>query len=196
MFSEALHTRQFWLLSTILLCFGLDRGIIVHIAPHVSDIGFSPSIAANVLAVSAAVSIVGRLVMGQVADMIGGRRSFIIAFILMPAAFLVILMSRELWTLYLFAVLFGFAWGGLAVLRFTAASELFGVRSLGAIMGIVEFFATAGSGITPIVAGWLFDIKGNYKLVFLVLAIVGTIGFFMSWLLKPLVPVSSEREAI
>jgi len=186
--SQALHTRQFWILCAILLCFGLNRGIMVHIAPHVSDIGYSLTAAANVMAVNAAVSIIGRLVMGQVADMIGGRRAFIISFILMPMAFLVIGIGRELWTFYLFAVLYGFAWGGLAVLRFSTAGELFGVSSLGAIMGIVEFFATAGSGITPIIAGHLFDINGNYDLTFLIFGIVGLIGFVLSWLITPVVP--------
>ena len=191
--SQALHTRQFWLLCAILLCFGLNRGIMVHIAPHVNDIGYSLTSAANVMAVNAAVSIIGRLVMGQVADMIGGRRAFIISFTLMPIAFLVIGMGRELWTLYLFAVLYGFAWGGLAVLRFSTAGELFGVGSLGAIMGIVEFFATAGSGITPIIAGHLFDINGNYDLTFLIFGIVGLIGFVLSWLITP-VKLSDNKK--
>ena len=191
--SQALLTRQFWLLCAILLCFGLNRGIMVHIAPHVNDIGYSLTSAANVMAVNAAVSIIGRLVMGQVADMIGGRRAFIISFTLMPIAFLVIGMGRELWTLYLFAVLYGFAWGGLAVLRFSTAGELFGVGSLGAIMGIVEFFATGGSGITPIIAGHLFDINGNYDLTFLIFGIVGLIGFVLSWLITP-VKLSDNKK--
>lgn len=185
LFPEAIRTRQFWILSGILLCFGLNRGIMVHIAPHVTDVGFSLTTAASVLAISAGVSIVSRLVMGHIADMIGGRRSLIITFIFMPAAFLVISASKEIWALYLFAILFGFAWGGIAVLRFSTAGELFGVTSLGAIMGIVELFATLGSGITPYVAGWLFDTMGSYLASFLVFAAIGMLGFVMSWFLKP-----------
>jgi len=192
--SQAIRTRHFWILSVILLCFGLNRGIMVHIAPHVTDIGFSLTTAASVLAANSGVSIIGRLVMGHVADMIGGRRSLIITFILMPAAFLVIAASKEIWALYLFAILFGFAWGGIAVLRFSIAGELFGVSSLGAIMGIVELFATVGSGITPYVAGWLFDMMGSYLLSFLIFAAIGMLGFVMSWFLKPVTKKSITPE--
>ncbi len=185
--SEALRTRQFWVLAVILLCFGLSRGILVHIAPHVTDIGFSLTTAGGVLAVSSGVSIAGRLIMGQLSDTIGGRRSLIIGFILLPVAFLTLLLGKEIWTLYLWAVLFGLAWGGIAVLRFSVAGELFGVGSLGAIMGIVEMFATVGTGITPTLAGWLFDITDRYQLVFLISIATSMLGFIMSWFLKPVV---------
>ncbi len=183
--AEAFRTRQFWILSIILLFFGLNRGIIVHIAPHVTDIGFSLTTAGSILAVNSGVSIVGRLLMGQLADLIGSRRSLIIGFILFPVAFLALLIGESVWTLYIWAVLFGLAWGGVAVLRFSTAGELFGISSLGVIMGTVEMFATAGSGITPLLAGWLFDITHSYQLVFLTCIATGVIGFVMSCFLKP-----------
>ena len=52
-------------------------------------------------------------------------------------------------------------------------------------MGIVEIFATAGSGITPTLAGWLFDIQNSYQLVFLISVAIGMLGLLMSWFLKP-----------
>jgi len=182
---EAMHTPSFWIFACILLCFGLNRGIVVHIAPHVTDIGYSLTTASTVLAVNAGVSIAGRLAMGQLADMIGGRRCIIIAFVLMPLAFLTLLLSHELWALYLFAVLFGLSWGGLAVLRFVTAGELFGTTALGSIMGIVEFFATAGSGVGPILGGAFFDASGNYQGTFMIFAIVAAIGFITSLFLRP-----------
>ncbi len=190
--SGAIHTRQFWILASMLLCFGLNRGILVHIVPHISDIGYSLTIAATIMAVIAAVSIAGRVVMGQVADMIGGKRGFIISFALMVIAFLTILAAKELWSLYLFAVLYGFAWGGLAVLRFSVAGDLFGMSSLGAIMGAAEFFTTIGSGITPIIAGHLFDTQGNYISTFIIFSIVAAAGFILSWTITP--PVTKERS--
>lgn len=183
---EAVHTPAFWIFSCILLCFGLNRGITVHLAPHITDIGFSMTVASSVLAANAGVSIAGRLIMGQLADIIGGRRSIIITFILMPLAFLALFFSQDIWALYLFSLLYGISWGGLAVLRFSTAGELFGTSSLGAIMGVAEFFATAGSGAGPIAGGVLFDGLGNYRLIFLIFAVIGGIGFTLSLLLRPL----------
>jgi hypothetical protein len=47
------------------------------------------------------------------------------------------LVARDLWMLYAFGLLFGLAWGNQAVLRFSVASETFGVASLGLIMGVL-----------------------------------------------------------
>lgn len=182
---EAVHTPAFWIFSCILLCFGLNRGITVHLAPHITDIGFSLSVASSVLAANAGVSIAGRLLIGQLADMVGGRRSITITFILMPLAFLALYLSEDIWALYLFSLLYGISWGGLAVLRFSTAGELFGTDSLGAIMGIAEFFTTAGSGAGPIAGGVLFDMLGNYRLIFLIFSVIGGIGFILSLLLRP-----------
>jgi MFS family permease len=182
---EAMHSPSLWIFCCILLCFGLNRGITVHIAPHVTDIGFSLTTASTIIAINSGVSIAGRLIMGQLADMIGGRRCIIIGFVLMPVAFLILLSFHEIWALYLFAILFGLSWGGLAVLRFSTASELFGTASLGAIMGIVEIFAYAGSSASPVLGGALFDSFGSYNLTFIIFAIVGAIGLVFSLLLRP-----------
>ena len=112
---EAASTRQFWLISSMFLCLGFCMyTILVHIVPHATDLGFSAATAANILATIGGVGVIGRVVLGSAADRIGNRQVFIIGFILMAAALFWLVPATEAWMLYLFAAVFGFAYGGCA----------------------------------------------------------------------------------
>jgi sugar phosphate permease len=69
---SAVHTSQFWMLSIMLFAFGFCRTfILVHVPAHVTDMGFSLTISANVLAIIMGATLVTRVAMGRVADLIG-----------------------------------------------------------------------------------------------------------------------------
>ena len=189
---EAIHTRQFWTLSATWLCFGFSLGgILVHIVPHALDLGISPIIAANILAIRGGVSIPGGIIIGSVADRIGSRSALIITSILCSGALLWLLGAKELGMLYLFAAILGFGSGGLFVLESPLVAKLFGLSSHGVILGSVGFSYMIGGAIGPVVVGGIFDITGSYSLAFLACAIVSIIGLILASLLKP---TSSECQ--
>ena len=184
---EAIYTRQFWMLWVIFFSFGFCRNTAnLHIAPHATDLGFSLTIGATILAIVTGTTTLSRIMMGSVADRIGSRRALIISFILMPVAFFWLMVAKELWMLYLFAVIFGFGWGGLAAGRAPMSTEIFGLGSLGVILGIFEFGASIGGAVGPLLAGWIFDIIGSYQGAFLACATLGVIGFVLTSLLRPI----------
>jgi len=183
---EAISTRQFWMLCVMWLSLMLSiMAIIVHLVPHATDLGISPVSAARVLAIAGAISIVGRIGMGNAGDRIGNKPALIIAIVLMIAALLLIRSAKELWMFYLFAVLFGFSWGGGAALHSPITAELFGLRSHGAILGIVVFAGAIGAAAGPAMAGRLFDMAGSYQVAFLILIVVSIIGLILATLLRP-----------
>ena len=157
----------------------------VHIDPHATDLGTSATVAANIIAVIGGVSIGGRIIMGSGSDRIGSKSSCIIAFIMMASALLWLQIAKEVWMLYLFAAIFGFAYGGLAAIFPPLVAELFGLSSLGVIMGIIAFAGSIGGAIGPVLAGKMFDLSGSYGLVFLVCAAISTIGFISTAILTP-----------
>jgi len=182
---EATSTRQFWMLCVIWLSFMVSvTGIIVHLVPHITDLGISAVSAASVYAIAGGVSIAGRIGMGNVGDRIGNKLAFAIVFISMIVAFLWLRSAEELWMFYLFAVLFGFGWGGGAALHSPMVAALFGLRSHGAILGIVVFVGAIGGAVGPVLAGRLFDIAGSYQVAFLVFAVVAIIGLVLTVLLR------------
>ncbi|GAI56795.1 unnamed protein product [marine sediment metagenome] len=92
--------------------------------------------------------------------------------------------AKEVWLLYLFAVVFGFGYGGLAALMSPVPAELFGLRSLGTIVGAVMCSFTIGGAIGPVLAGRIFDVTGSYYLAFMTCTAVGITGIIVSALLR------------
>ena len=177
---KAMHTRQFWLLGAILFCFGFwQQTIMVHIVPHAIDIGISAVSAASILSVTGGISIASRVIMGSVADRTGSKRAIMIIFILMAAALFWLPVAKELWMLYLFAVVFGFSYGGESSVRPLIVAELFGLKAYGAIHGVVFIGFTIGGAIGTVVAGRIFDITDSYQLAFLALAALGVVGIIL-----------------
>ncbi|MFC1904776.1 MFS transporter [Chloroflexota bacterium] len=193
--SEAIHTRQFWVLVTMFLCFGFTiQAIMVHIVPHVTDLGISAIIASNILASVGALSIAGRLIMGSAGDRIRCKLSVIISLILMSISVFGLLVANETWMFYLIAIIFGFGYGGVVALQSPVVAELFGLRSHGVLVGIIACSVTFGGGIGPAFAGYIFDIMNSYQLAFLVCAVVAIMATVLTLLLRPVISEEGTND--
>jgi len=183
---EAVYTKQLWLVSGMFLCFGFCVfSVMVHIVPHAIELGIPAASAANVLAVIGGVSIAGKTIMGAATDRIGTRMGIIIGLILMIVTLTWLIVARELWMLYLLAAFFAFGYASMVALMSPIVAELFGLSSVGALLGIVNFAATIGCATGPVLAGWLFDINGSYQLAFLICVAVSITGLILTLFLKP-----------
>ncbi len=183
----AVRTKQFWAINLAEFCsFFCLLTIVVHIVPHAIDKGLTPGTAAGVISAIGGMSIVGRLVLGTANDRIGGKRSLIICFIILFCSFIWLQIAERAWMLFLFAVVYGFAHGGLFTVVSPTVAELFGTGSHGVLFGIVLFSGNIGGAISPILAGRIFDVTGSYRIIFLMLAMMAAIGFVLVTLLRPL----------
>jgi MFS family permease len=188
---EAIRTRQFWMIAGIYCSFGFCRStFLAHIPAHVQDLGFSLADGANILAVITGSSMFSRIGMGRVADRIGNRKAFMISFAVTTISLLWGLAAHELWALYLFSFAFGVGWGNQAVLRFSLTSEVFGIASLGLVMGIMGVAESVAATFGSYWAGYIFDVLGSYQLVFWLGVGISSMGILLAWLLRP-VTISS-----
>jgi len=177
----AIHTRQFWMLEAIFFCFGFSlQAIMVHIVPHAIEMGLSAASAASILAIIGGLGVAGRIMMGGAGDKMGNKLALIVCVSLMSAALFWLLGAREVWMLYLFAGVFGFAYGGFTALGSPIVAELFGTSSLGVILGATALGATIGDAIGPVLTGMVFDITGGYYLAFLTCAIVSIMAIILT----------------
>jgi MFS family permease len=123
--------------------------------------------------------------MGNTADRIGNKTVLIIAFVLMAITLFWLISARELWMLLLFAVVFGFAYGSCDSPISPLVAALFGLRSHGLLIGILSIGFATGAAAGPYLAGYTFDVEGNYQTAFLVLAVVAIIGLMLTMVLRP-----------
>lgn len=192
---QAIHTRQFWMLSAIYFLFVFcSQTVMVHIYPHAVDLGIAEVTATNILATIGVASIAGRLTMGSAGDKVGNKLVITIALIILAVALLWLQLAREVWMLYAFAVLYGFAHGGLFTLTSPTVAELFGLSSHGVIYGTVAFIGAIGGTIGPVMAGYIFDITGSYQRAFLICAVFGIIGIILTSLLRPTNTVGGTND--
>ena len=183
---EAAYTAQFWVAFSIFFCFGFGVfAIVVHIVPHAIELGIPATSAATILSCRGGTGLVGNYVLGSIADRIGNRQIFIVGFIMILAALLWLVPAKELWMLYLFAIIFGFASGGMAASESPLAAWLFGLTSHGLIYGVVHLGFTAGAAVGPVLTGYIFDLTGSYKWAFLLCAAFAIAGIVLAALLHP-----------
>ncbi len=184
---QAMSTREFWQFCLALTCSPFGIGImVVHLVPHAIGLGMSPTSAASVMTTLAAVGIAARIILGGVVDKIGGKRVLVAMCLLMSVALLGLAGTKTIWSLYSFAAVFGFAFGGFVSVMSPLAAQLFGLSSHGAIFGVATFATTVGAGIGPLVAGAIFDATNSYSLAFLIAGLLGLCAFISALLLKPL----------
>ncbi len=182
---EALRTRAFWMLWAMYFCYGFFlHATMVHIVPHATDLGISALSAAAILSIIGGMSSVGRISMGSVGDRIGNRPTVMTGFILAIVALLWLQIAGTLWMFYTFAVVFGFAYGTLIVLESPMAADLFGVKALGAILGVLHFAPTVAGAISPFLAGKIYDMVGSYEIAFLIFTAFSVAGLILILLLK------------
>jgi len=190
---EVIRTRQFWTIClayfTVIYCL---LTVIIHIVPHATDMGITETKAAGILSVIGGISMAGRLVIGTASDRIGGKRTMVICFIILIASILWLQIASELWMLYLFAVVYGFAHGGFYTLISPLTAHQFGTKAHGVIFSIVYFVGTIGGAIGPLLAGYIFDITQSYQPAFWILTGLSLIGLLVISTLKPLAIKRSE----
>ena len=174
---EMVHDRNFWMICLIYLCFGMSlHSVMVHIVPHAIETGIPLETAAGLMVVIGGSSILGKLGVGAVSDRMGVKLSLACNFVLLIADMLWLQCAGSFWALRLFAFAFGFAYGGIMTLQPVLSAGLFGLSSLGLILGIVNFFYTIGSAAGPLMSGYIFDMTRSYNLAFSICAVLGAVA--------------------
>lgn len=189
---QASRTSNFWFLGLIWLLLSLDVHLVfVHVVPYAVDMGNSLMDAAIILALIGGTTIPGRLLVGRVSDTIGRKAPAIACAVLQVGALLWLMWAQELWMLYVFAIAFGFLWGGFGVLTTALIGDVFGMRSIGAIMGMMSAGWALGAASGPAIGGYIFDVSGTYFMAFA----AGAVAILIAALLVALVTISYGSEA-
>ncbi|MFC1860827.1 MFS transporter [Chloroflexota bacterium] len=177
---QAFSTVSFWPLWFSWLLQSISVYLITaHIVPHTTDIGVSPVRAAMVLSLIGGSAIIGRLLAGVAPDIRGRIIASIVFSLLGTVALIWLIWAHELWTFYLFALIFGLSWGGLSTTLTTLVGDVFGRRNIGILMGWQGFAWYGGAAIGPALGGLLFDATQSYTVAFIIGAVALLITVFL-----------------
>ena len=165
--AQALKTRSFWLMlfAWLLYAFCLNF-VLTHIVPHATDTGISNMQAATIVSVMGVFHIISRLFVGRISDVISRKFPAIICSLFGCVALTWVIWSQGIWMFYVFAILFGLAWGGIGVTTISMVGDIFGERKLGTIMGTIDAGFALGSAAGSALGGIIFDATNSYTLAF------------------------------
>jgi MFS family permease len=164
---QALKTSQFWFLAFGWLCVSLSMHLIfVHVVPYALEMGIASMDAAIIIGLIGSATVIGRLFFGKVSDSIGRKIPAIACGFLQVGALVWLIWAGDLWMFYAFALGFGISAGGLGTMITILIGDVFGMQSIGAIMGMMSAGWALGAASGPAIAGYIFDFSGHYSLAF------------------------------
>ena len=188
--SNILRNPYFYLLAIgSMSCMGAVGGISQHIKYYLNDLHFSQSEAAHVMSLVLVFSLVGRVLMGWLADVIHRKYVMILIYLLVAVSIPLLLIPDFPGRIYLFSVLFGIGLGGNYMIIPLMAADLFGVRALGRTMGIILVADGVAESVFPMLVGTLYnDAAKSYAIGFTLLICLALTGA----IIVSLLPKTSE----
>ncbi len=176
---EALKTRAFWSIGiAFMLQTAGGSAVLLHIMPYLESVEIERSTASMVAMFLPIISIPSLLAFGWLSDIY--RRNYIIAATMLLSSvglFLLSIIDGSSFGLIAgFVIVYGAGFGAQMSLRPPIMREYFGSKKFGAIFGLGSIFITIGAISTPPLAGWIFDTRGVYDPIWLVLSGVCMLG--------------------
>lgn len=174
---EASGHIHYWLLIAGFFVCGFQLAFItVHMPSYLSDKGFDGSVAAASLSLIGLFNILGSLSAGKLsgiyskkmllAYIYAGRAASIALFLLIP-------MTTT--TIYIFSIVTGFLWLATVPPTSGLVAQMFGVRYMGTLYGIVFLNHQIGSFFGVWIGGYLYDTTGSYDQLWWWAAIIAAI---------------------
>ncbi|MCX6235250.1 MAG: OFA family MFS transporter [Bacteroidetes bacterium] len=195
--SEMLRTTQFYLIL-LTFAFGASAGLmsigLMKLWPMkaLEAHGISKEVASATATLAMAVFFalfngLGRILWGTISDKIG-RKLAIIIMMATQGVFVILFqwMAGNIATLYIFAMLIGFNFGGNFALFPTMTADTFGLKYIGRNYGWVFLAYAIGGIFGPILGGKLGDID-NFPLAFTICGILCFVAVITISLVKPAV---------
>ncbi len=163
--AAAFGTRTFWTLGFGDGLAGLVFAVFnVHLVYFAVEAGMDQTLAATAFGVFQLLQVLGIIVVGALADRFSLRALMTLSYGMPAIATLALFRVDFAALLFVFAIVAGFFGGGRTALYPLTLTHSFGTAHFGAIYGALNTFFMVGSAVGPLVAGYLHDRQGDYRL--------------------------------
>ncbi len=189
--AKALTTPAFigvaFITVTVILAFQV---LMVHLVPHATDVGISPTVSAAALGLLGGFSVPGRIISGFIADRIRWQMTLALSCFGMALSLLWILFLNGAWMLYCFVSFYGICHGLRVPAGVGILGEFFGMHSLGELIGLVSAIATIIGAFVPYIVGFVFDTIGSYSVALIIVMVLLLSSGIVACSMKK--PIASE----
>jgi len=194
-FRDAIRTLQFWELAILHFACCVCHAIpLVHVVPYAIRSGLAPTTAASVLATIGVVAFLGRVTWGVLSDRWGPKPMYVLAVFAQGLMMIWLLGARHPAMFFLFAIFWGFGYGGAMPPYALFVRDYYGLKSFGAIYGAIMMIASLGMAAGGYFAGLLFDLSGSYQPAWILSLVAGVVTGFVALDLAPPIPPGQLRS--
>ena len=174
---QALRTSAFWTLTIVHLSSTISIVTLsIHLAPKLTDMGFSLTAAGLVPVVYTAVALPAQFIAGFVADRFPKPLVTFVFLLFQAAGILIIAFAESAPMAYLFAILYGIGFGGRIPLLTAIRGEYFGRKAFATIMGLSQFPNNIAMIFAPLFAGFMYDRYESYFIPFFAFSVLAFLG--------------------
>ena len=148
--------------------------VAVHLPAYLVDLGLPATTGATALALIGIFNIAGTFACGALGGRYSKKRVLAALYVLRAlviAAFLIAPKSEA--SVYIFAASLGLLWLGTVPLTSGLVGQIFGVRYLSTLFGIVFFGHQLGSFLGVWLGGYVYDATGSYDAIWIASIILG-----------------------
>jgi len=167
---EAFADRSFWLLNAGFFVCGFHIAFVgTHLPSYIRDQGLPAEVGAWSLALIGLFNIAGSWLWGAWGSKRSKKGLLALLYALRAATialFLIVPLSSA--SVLVFAATFGFLWLGTVPLTNGLVAQIYGLRHLSALGGIVFLSHQVGAFLGAWTAGVAFDVTGSYNLIWFV----------------------------
>ncbi len=175
---EAMRDRRLWLLGLSWFLLGAVLLMVtVHVVPYARDRGADLASAALALTAYGVGAAVGRLASGPLSDRLGPQPIMRACFTLQVIALVALAFGPPLAVLLPMVAVFGLGFTGADTVYIRVIPDVFGLKALGAITGVLTMGWRAGAALGPALAGFVHDATGSYALPFGLAPVAVVVGY-------------------
>ncbi|HEV8129742.1 MAG TPA: MFS transporter [Acidobacteriota bacterium] len=175
---EVFSSAPFYLLAIgSMASIGAIGGANQHLKLFLSlDQGYAQREIARILSLVLTASIIGRLLMGWLADRFPKKYVMLLIYSIVASSIPLLFLASSPNVMYLFALIFGIGLGGDYMIIPLMAAELFGIRILGRLMGVILTADGVAEALSPMLVGRIYDSTKSYSSAFMILVAMAAIG--------------------
>jgi hypothetical protein len=169
---DALRTGRFWTLAAAFAVSAfVGAGLSVHLVAYLTGAGYAPAFAALAAGLIGVTQVIGRLLFASVLRSLPAWAEAALALGFQSLGLLAIGLATDDVAVLVAVALFGVGNGMATLVRALAFSEAFGARWYGTVAGVAGGVAAAARAIAPVSVGTAFDAIGDYRPLFVGLAV-------------------------
>ena len=183
---QAYRSAPMWQLTLTYVVCGVTTAVIaVHFVSFAKTEGITVTTAALAFALLSFTNMASVLIMGFfISDRVQRKSALTVIYAVRGLGFLALLVMPSPAGLWVFAVIAGSSWLATVPQTSALAAEVYGVRNVGSITGMLTMVHMCAGAVAVLAAGFTFDYFGSYDPVWVVSVVMLGGASLMAWLVR------------